>query len=90
MPEIWTPSDGLLASDPIASQKLATPFEPPDLTNTGIVLFDVEDDDANEAAACAVLASLEDDDAMGDESGDADDDDDIDDPDDQAGVDDAI
>jgi hypothetical protein len=84
MPELWIPSDDLLKHDPIALQKIESPFEPPDLEAHGIKLFDVEDDDANEAAACLVLASL--DDSTGDETGDADDDDEIDDPDDREDV----
>jgi hypothetical protein len=84
MPQLWIPSDDLLKHDPIALQKIESPFEPPDLEAHGIKLFDVEDDDANEAAACLVLASL--DDSTGDETGDADDDDEIDDPDDRVDV----
>ena len=84
MPQLWIPSDDLLKHDPIALQKIESPFEPPDLEAHGIKLFDVEDDDANEAAACLVLASL--DDSTGEETGDADDDDEIDDPDDREDV----
>jgi hypothetical protein len=80
MPQLWIPSDDLLEHDPIALQKIESPFEPPDLEAHGIKLFDVEDDDANAAAACLVLASLDCDDSAGDEPGAADDDDDIDDP----------
>ena len=79
MPELWIASDDLLQHDPIALQKIDSPFEPPDLESHGIKLFDVEDDDANEAAACLVLASLDDDESAADEPGEADDDDDIDD-----------
>ena len=82
MPQLWIPSDDLLEHDPIALQKIESPFDPPDLEAHGIKLFDVEDDDANEAAACLVLASLDGDDVLADEPGDADDDDEIDDPDD--------
>ena len=82
MPQLWIPSDDLLEHDPIALQKIGSPFDPPDLEAHGIKLFDVEDDDANEAAACLVLASLDGDDVLGDEPGGADDDDEIDDPDD--------
>jgi hypothetical protein len=81
MPQLWIPSDDLLQHDPIALQKIESPFEPPDLEAHGIKLFDVEDDEANAAAACLVLASL-DDDGGADETGEADDDDAIDDPDD--------
>jgi hypothetical protein len=84
MPQLWIPSDDLLKHDPIALQKIESPFEPPDLEAHGIKLFDVEDDDANEAAACLVLASL--DDSTGEETGDAADDDEIDDPDDREDV----
>jgi hypothetical protein len=84
MPQLWIPSDDLLKHDPIALQKIESPFEPPDLEAHGIKLFDVEDDDANEAAACLVLASL--DDSACDEPGEADDDDEIDDPDDSEDV----
>jgi hypothetical protein len=80
MPQLWIPSDDLLEHDPIALQKIESPFAPPDLEAHGIKLFDVEDDDANEAAACLVLASLDDDDVAGDEPGEADDDDELDDP----------
>ena len=80
MPQLWIPSDDLLEHDPIALQKIQSPFDPPDLEAHGIKLFDVEDDDANEAAACLVLASLDSDDSAADESGEADDDDEIDDP----------
>jgi len=80
MPQLWIPSDDVLEHDPIALQKIESPFEPPDLESHGIKLFDVEDDDANEVAAALVLASLDDDGVVGDEPGDADDDDEIDDP----------
>jgi hypothetical protein len=80
MPELWIPSDDLLHHDPIALQKIESPFEPPDLESHGIKLVDVEDDDANEAAACLVLASLDSDELAADEPGEADDDDEIDDP----------
>ena len=80
MSELWTPSDDLLECDPIAMQKIATPFDAPDLEAHGIRLFDVEDDEANAVAACLVLASLDSDDVAGDEPGDADDDDELDDP----------
>jgi hypothetical protein len=86
MPQLWIPSDDLLERDPIAMQKIATPFEPPDLEAHGIKLFDVDDDEANAAAACLVLASLEPDDVAGDEPGDADDDDELDDPADDGDV----
>ena len=86
MPELWIPSDDLLKHDPIALQKIESPFERPDLEAHGIKLFDVEDDDANEAAACLVLASLDSDDSAGDEPGEADDDDEIDDLDDREDV----
>jgi hypothetical protein len=85
MPQLWIPSDDLLERDPIATQKIATPFEPPDLEAHGIKLFDVDDDEANAAAACVVLASLEPDDVAGDEPGDADDDE-LDDPADDGDV----
>lgn len=82
MPQLWIPSDDLLEHDPIALQKIESPFEPPDLEAHGIKLFDIEDDDVNEAAAALVLASLDRDDVVADEPGEADDDDEIDDPDD--------
>jgi len=81
-PDLWTPSDELLGLDPIALQKIQAPFEPEDLEAQGILLGDINDDDANEAAACLVLASLDDDDVAGTETGEADDDEDLDDPDD--------
>lgn len=77
--QLWIPSDDLVGLDPIAQMKMASAFEPPDLEAHGIKLFDIEDDDANEAAACVVLASLDSDDIVGDEPGEADDDDQIDD-----------
>jgi hypothetical protein len=86
MPQLWTPSDDLLERDPIALQKIATPFHPPDLEAHGIKLFDIEDDEANAVAACLVLASLESDDVAGDEPGDAPDDDELDDPADDTDV----
>jgi hypothetical protein len=86
MSQLWTPSDDLLQRDPIALQKITTPFEAPELEENGIALFDIEDDDANEAAACLVLASLEHDDVAGDEPGESSDDDDLDDPDDDEDV----
>jgi hypothetical protein len=83
MPQLWIPSDDLLEHDPIALQKIESPFEPPDLEAHGIKLFDLEDDDANEAAAALVLASLDNDEATAaGEPGEADDDDEIDDPED--------
>ncbi len=85
--QLWIPSDDLVAHDPIASQKITTPFAPISLEAQGIKLFDVDDDAANEAAACVVLASLEDDGAAGDEHGECDDDERIDDPADADGVD---
>lgn len=82
MSQVWIPSDKVLQHDPIALQKITTPFEPPDLEAQGIKLFDIEDDDANEAAACLVLAALERDDVAGDEPGESDDDEQLDDPED--------
>jgi hypothetical protein len=86
MPQLWIPSDDLLERDPIAVQKIATPFDPPDLEAHGIKLFDVEDDEANAVAACLVLASLDGDDVAGDEPGDVHDDDELDDPADDTDV----
>ncbi len=76
------PSDELLGRDPIALQKIGLPFEPIDLAAQGISFSDEVDDDANEAAACLVLASLEDDDAAGAETGETDEEEEVDDPDD--------
>lgn len=84
--QLWIPSDDLVALDPIAQMKMASAFQPPDLEAHRIKLFDIEDDDANEAAACVVLASLDRDDIAGDEPGEADDDDQIDDDDDVGDV----
>jgi hypothetical protein len=84
MSDLWIPSDDRLRADPIALQKIKTPFGPPDLEAHGIRLFDVEDDEANEAAACLVLAAL-DDDVTGDEPGESDDDE-LTDPDDDENV----
>jgi hypothetical protein len=50
-------SDDLLAQDPIATAKVAHPYDPPDLEAAGLMLPDL-DDDANEAAAAVVLAQL--------------------------------
>jgi hypothetical protein len=82
MSNLWTPSDEMLQRDPIAQRMIQSPFEPLDLEAEGIQLFDVEDDDANEAAACLVLASLDDDSTAADEPGECDDDEQIDEPDD--------
>jgi hypothetical protein len=86
MTQLWTPSDELLGHDPIALQKIQLPFEPIDLTAHGISFSDEVDDDANEAAACVVLASLDEDDSAGDETGETDDDEEIEDPDDDQDV----
>jgi hypothetical protein len=86
MSNLWTPSDEMLQRDPIARQKIQSPYDPLDLEAEGIRLFDEEDDDANEAAACLVLASLDDDDTAADEPGECDDDEQLDDPDDDANV----
>jgi hypothetical protein len=80
MPQLWIPADDLLEHDPIALRKVESPFDPPDLEAHGIKLVDVEDDDANEAAACLVLASLDSDDVVTDEPGDAADDEELEDP----------
>ena len=80
MSQLWIPSDELLQRDPIAQQKIRTPFEPVDVEAQGIRLFDVEDEAANEAGAWIALASLDDGDLTGDESGDCDDDEQLDDP----------
>lgn len=84
--DIWTPSDELLARSPIALAKIQSPYEPLDLEGHGISLGDPVDHDANEAAACLVLASLDDDDIIGSETGETDDDDEVDDPDDDEAV----
>ncbi|MEA2144317.1 MAG: hypothetical protein QOI64_2747 [Solirubrobacteraceae bacterium] len=76
--DLWTPSDELLGHDPIALQKIQSPFAPLDLEPHGVSLADIVADDANEVAACLVLASLDDDDAVSAESGETDDDDEID------------
>jgi hypothetical protein len=84
MPDVWVPSDELLSGDPVAQQKIVTPFDPPDLSAGGIVLPDLEDDDDKLAAEAAlVLAELEDDDVMGRGDPNVADDDDIADPDDE-------
>lgn len=81
MPDLWTPSDDLLADDPIAAAKVANPHAAPELTEVGVVLPD-GDEDFNQAHAAVVLAELDGDDAVCDENGDAPDDDDCMDPDD--------
>lgn len=79
MSDIWTPSDELLALDPIAVSKVANPHASPKLSEAGIVLPD-SDDDANEELAALALAELDGDDTEADvESGAVDDDDTIDD-----------
>jgi hypothetical protein len=85
--DIWSPSDDALQHDPIALQKITTPFEPLDLESHGITLFDIGvDDDANAAAACLVLAQLDSDDASSDQPGDCYDDEALDDPEDPEDV----
>lgn len=86
MSDLWVASDELLVGDPIAAQKIQTPYETPNLEAEGIKLGDVDDDDANEAAAALVLATFDDDDVAGDEPGETDDDDEIDDHDDDENV----
>jgi len=83
MTELWTPSDELLGHDPIALQKIQSPYAPLDLEPHGVTLADIVSDDANEVAACLVLASLDDDDTVSGESGETDDDDEIDDYEDE-------
>lgn len=78
MTDLWTPSDDLLARDPVAMAHVTDPFDTPDLEAQGVVLPDVEDHEANELLAAVVLAELDDDDVAGDEPGDVDDDDDVD------------
>lgn len=86
MSDLWLPSDELLVGDPIAAQKIETPFEAPDLEAEGIRLGDIDDDEANEAAAALVLATFDDDDLAGDEPGETDDDEEVDDGDDDETV----
>ncbi|HZA18962.1 MAG TPA: hypothetical protein VE645_19130 [Pseudonocardiaceae bacterium] len=78
--DLWTPSDDLLSRDGIALEHVRAPHPRSDLIDV-VSLPDVEDDDANEAAACLVLASLDDDDTAADEPGECDDDEQLDDPD---------
>lgn len=75
----WEPSDELLMADQVATAKVGQPFDPPNLSEAGIVLpDDWVSDEALEAAAVVALAELcEDDDAEG-EPGDVEDDDEID------------
>lgn len=87
MTEIWTPSDELLIADVIAAQKVAEPYDPPDLEAQGILLPDVVDDEANAAAAALVVASISEDEDDEGEGGECDDDDAIDDPDDDGDID---
>jgi hypothetical protein len=78
--ELWTPSDGLLAEDPIAVMKVREPYLPPDLEEAGIVLPDLDDGDALEAQAAVAMAELDgDDEGADDEQGDVDDEPDMDD-----------
>lgn len=86
MPDLWTPSDDLLRADAIAEQKIVQPFEPPDLEAHGIVLPDIEDDEANVAAAAVAVASISEDENS-EESGEVDDDNDLDEPDDEGDID---
>lgn len=81
----WPSSDELLSQDKIAEQKIVNPFDAPGetMTESGIILPDIEDDEANEAAAAVVLAQLAEDDEDADgEVGTVADDDEIEDTDD--------
>ena len=86
MPQLWISSDDLLQHDEIARQKILSAYSPPDLAAHGIKLPDVEDDEANAAAASIVLAGLDGDGVAGAEPGACDDDDEVDDPDDREPV----
>lgn len=87
--EQWPMSDELLAQDRIAEAKVEHPFDPPNLSDAGIILPDDFTPEADEAAAAVVLGELGADngeDADG-ETGEVDDDDEIDaDDDDDAPV----
>jgi hypothetical protein len=85
-PDLWIPSDDLLARDPIAVEHVHNPHPRVDMANV-VALPDVVDDRANDAAAAAVLAELEDDDQGGGEEGRRADDGDIDPDDDGLPVD---
>ncbi len=66
--DLWTPSDELMRTDPIAEAKIAHPYTPTTLSEAGVVLPDDHlDDDALEAAAAATLAELADGDAADEE-----------------------
>jgi hypothetical protein len=79
MTDLWTPSDDLLARDPIAERHVELPFDPPELEAQGVALPDLQDEEAIELAAALALAAQEDDDLAGDEPGEAEDDDEVDD-----------
>lgn len=87
MTDLWTPSDELLKADPVAQVKVDWPFDPPDLADAGVVLPDLEDDDANEEAAAVALTVISEDEDS-DEGGECDDDDALDEPDDDGSFDD--
>ena len=82
--DLWTPSDELMSTDPIADAKIKNPYAVETLSDSGIVLPDDHlDDDALEAAAASVLAEFDDaDDDDEDELSAAEDDEAVDDPDD--------
>jgi hypothetical protein len=54
--ELWTPSDELLTTDPIASEQIEHPHETTGLEQAGLALPDIDDDAANAAAAAWALA----------------------------------
>ena len=91
MTDLWTPSDGLLTQDPIASQQIANPHETSGLEQAGFQFPDVEDGAFNEAAAAFSLAEGDGDSAPAQgESGECADDDEVADADDKDSIEDNV
>lgn len=83
MPDkLWTPSDELLLTDPIARAKVQHPHPAVNITDAGLVFPDLDEDEVLEARAAAVLAELDPDEDGDPQEGTVDDDDAVDDEDD--------
>jgi hypothetical protein len=83
MTDLWTPSDDLLADDPVAIQQITNPHDASGLAQAGLQLPDTEDDATNEAAAAFNLAEADGNNApAAGESGECADDDEVADTDD--------
>jgi hypothetical protein len=81
--DLWTPSDALLAADPIALEHVRHPHARSGAIDV-MALPDIVDEKLNAAAADAVLAEIDDDDVSNGEDGRRGDDGDVD-PDDAGG-----